>query len=248
MATLNRGWVRVYRKLQDNPIWTESKFTRGQAWVDLILIANHRPGHIRVRGIKVDVGRGQVAHSEVTLAERWQWSKGKVRRFLSELQRTDMVDLHKSNIINLITIKNYDYHQSDGTANSTTDEPANRTTNGLQTELQTDTNKNDKNVKNEKKTPTVSGDCITFNRSTRKFEGISTDYESYLKGQYPAVDVSARLREMETWLDANPKNQKSNYKRFIANWLKREQDRAPRVASEEVGGRAFDKFRRGNAV
>lgn len=47
---------------------------------------------------------------------------------------------------------------------------------------------------------------------------------------YPAVDVRQELREMWGWLDANPKNQKTRngIKRFVTNWLSKEQNRARR--------------------
>lgn len=52
-----------------------------------------------------------------------------------------------------------------------------------------------------------------------------------LQGQwgkaYPAVDVERELASAAAWLMANPANQKSNYARFLTNWLKRCQDRAP---------------------
>ena len=35
----------LHAKLQDNPLWTCEAFTRGQAWVDLILLANHSYGY-----------------------------------------------------------------------------------------------------------------------------------------------------------------------------------------------------------
>ena len=38
----------------------------------------------------------------------------------------------------------------------------------------------------------------------------------------------AEIKAMEAWLLANPNNTKSNYERFITNWLKRAQDKAPR--------------------
>jgi len=35
------GWIRLYRKMQDNPLWTSEPFTRGQAWIDLLMIAGY---------------------------------------------------------------------------------------------------------------------------------------------------------------------------------------------------------------
>ena len=45
---------------------------------------------------------------------------------------------------------------------------------------------------------------------------------------YPAVDVLSELRRMETWATANPVHRKSNWQRFIVNWLTSSQDRALR--------------------
>lgn len=42
---------------------------------------------------------------------------------------------------------------------------------------------------------------------------------------YPACDVNAELKKMAEWLKANPDKKKSQYRRFIVNWLSRTQDR-----------------------
>lgn len=143
----------MWRKISENDLWLSEKFTRGQAWVDLIMLANHKPGILRKRGIRVDIERGQLGWSEVRLAERWKWSRGKVRRFLSELAsgKEPFIVQQKSKITTLITIINYSTYQSDDTTSSTTDS----TTNGHQTDIKQYSNKNGKNGKNEKKEPFV---------------------------------------------------------------------------------------------
>jgi hypothetical protein len=130
-------------------LWTEEPFSRGQAWVDLILLANHRDGFFRVRGQRVEVKRGQVGWSETSLSARWHWSRGKVRRFLAELESKSVqqIEQQKNNLTSLITILNYDQYQGDGTVDGTTD----GTADGPQTDRRRYTNKNVKNVKNEKK-------------------------------------------------------------------------------------------------
>ena len=64
-------------------------------------------------------------------------------------------------------------------------------------------------------------------------------YLSRLKELYPAVDVEQELRNMYGWCDANPKNRKtrSGIKRFITNWLSREQNRARPQAGKSSGDR-----------
>lgn len=44
---------------------------------------------------------------------------------------------------------------------------------------------------------------------------------------YPALNIDVELSKASAWLLSNPKNQKSNYAKFLTNWLSRAQDRAP---------------------
>lgn len=45
---------------------------------------------------------------------------------------------------------------------------------------------------------------------------------------YPALSLDAELSKASAWMIANPKNKKSNYARFLTNWLSRAQDKAPK--------------------
>ena len=81
---------------------------------------------------------------------------------------------------------------------------------------------------------------------------------------FPAVDVRQCCRAALAWLNANPKNGKSNIPRFLTSWLTREQDKAGaqrpgaqpyrRVASDRTPGydlgrtHVFDNTRPGGEV
>jgi hypothetical protein len=54
---------------------------------------------------------------------------------------------------------------------------------------------------------------------------------------YPAVDLDAELAKARAWVLANPKNRKSNWRRFLANWFGRVQDKAPALG----GGKTYGK-------
>jgi len=138
------GWVKLHRKLSDNPIWFAEKFTRGQAWVDLILLANHQDSYFYKRGVKINVKRGQLGRSEVELSDRWSWSRSKVRKFLNDLEKEQQIEQHKTNVTQLVTIINYDnYQQKEQQTEQQKD--SKRTAK----EQQKDTYKNVKNVKND---------------------------------------------------------------------------------------------------
>jgi hypothetical protein len=148
------GWIKLHRQILDSDAWLQEPFTRGQAWVDMLLIANHKEGSILVRGITLKIDRGQLGWSEEKLAKRWKWSRGKVRRFLSNLGSDSVHQIvqQKNAVSSMITILNYDKYQSDDTTNDTT----NDTTDGHQTDIRRYTNKNDKNEKNEKNNTPLS--------------------------------------------------------------------------------------------
>jgi hypothetical protein len=57
------------------------------------------------------------------------------------------------------------------------------------------------------------------------FINLTDEQMGYWTDHFPAVGVKIELMKMESWLQANPTQVKSNYKRFISNWLTRTQDR-----------------------
>lgn len=72
---------------------------------------------------------------------------------------------------------------------------------------------------------------VTFDPATGSFFGLNGDHFGRWSRAYPAVDVEAEVLRAAAWVEANPANRKSNYLRFITNWLSRAQDKAPRVAT-----------------
>jgi len=148
---MSEGWISLHRKVENNYLWLSEKFTRGQAWVDLLLIANHSDGKIRARGILVDVKRGQVGWSCVKLAERWKWGTAKVKRFLNELENEQQIEQQKNNVTTLITIINYNEYQLNGTANRTASGIANEQQIEQQTNSKSTTNNNGNKKNNENK-------------------------------------------------------------------------------------------------
>lgn len=138
-------------------MWQEKPFDRARAWIDLVLQARYDDGYVRIRGIKVLVKRGDVGVSEVGLADRWGWSRGKVRRFLDELETVQQIVQQKNNVSSLISIVNYDLYQADGTANDTADGQ------------QTDTNKKGNKGNNKKPSASPKSKRITVNSDHHLF-------------------------------------------------------------------------------
>ncbi len=126
------GWVKIHRNILNDPLYFAEPFTRMQAFLDLVLIATRQQVSFYKRGIKITVERGQIVKSENEFAERWKWSRGKVRRFLDELENGQenghKIVQQKSRLCNCISIVNYDKYQIDDTTDSTTDDTTDSTT------------------------------------------------------------------------------------------------------------------------
>ena len=107
------GWVKVHRALASSDMWLKETFTRGQAWIDLIMLANFRDGWIIANGEKILIKRGQCGWSTVRLAKRWGWARKKARVFLKSLQQKgQQIQLESSNRTTIITIINYEKFQA----------------------------------------------------------------------------------------------------------------------------------------
>lgn len=118
----DKGYFMIDRGLLEHFIWTEDKpFSRGQAWVDLIGRANWKATERWSGAELVKVKRGQLLTSEGALAERWGWSRGKVRRYLDALEKAEMIVKNSTAKGTAIFLENYAKYQSprptDGTAN-----------------------------------------------------------------------------------------------------------------------------------
>lgn len=65
------------------------------------------------------------------------------------------------------------------------------------------------------------------------WEGVTEEHRATWLQAYPACHIARQLAQMDAWLRANPREaHKSNWLRFITNWLKREQDRGGDVRTD----------------
>lgn len=112
------GWIKLHRKITDNPLYFSEQFNRSMAWIDLLLLANYADNYFFKRGVRVDVKTGQVGYDLDSLAKRWKWSRGKVERFLKMLENDNQIVRQKNNVTTLISIVNYKEYQQDDKANN----------------------------------------------------------------------------------------------------------------------------------
>jgi hypothetical protein len=105
------GWVSINRKLVEHWTWKDRPFSKGQAWIDLILMANHKDNKFPLGDEIIIVERGSLVTSELKLMERWGWSKSKLRYFLNSLEIDSMIVKKTDRKKTTITIVNYGVYQ-----------------------------------------------------------------------------------------------------------------------------------------
>ena len=139
-----QGWIKLHRKIQEHWLYEEKrKFSRFEAWLDLLMMANHEDSRVILGNEIVCVKRGQRITSIRKLCEKWGWSNTKVTQFLKLLETDNMIEVETDTKKTVITIVNYDFYQGINGTKTT----ENRHENDAK-QTQKHTNKNEKNVKN----------------------------------------------------------------------------------------------------
>ncbi len=82
------GWVSLYRKIQEHWIWkSKEPFDKRSAWIDLLLMVNHKDEEIEMDSTIIKIEAGQRITSLEKLAGKWRWSRHKVSNFLNQLEK-----------------------------------------------------------------------------------------------------------------------------------------------------------------
>lgn len=225
-----QGWISVHRQIQEHWLWADKPFSKGQAWIDMLMLANHEDKKTLIDNNIVVIESGSFVTSEHKLSERWGWSRWKVHEFLNLLQSDNMISAktdHRKTTINVINYEKYRYvpvnNQPVTDQSPTTDRPL------------TDTNNNDNNANNENKfvkeseekdTPTleeIKDYCLERNNSVdaeRFFDYYSANGWVQGKGK-PIKDWKACVRTWERGFSA-PKQEPKEKPSFDIEKLEKE--------------------------
>lgn len=230
------GFFIIFRELFNDPLWLNGSPTMKLLMIYLMGKVNHEPSMWMWEGEKFEVQRGQT----ITSLEKLQREIGKgvsiqnIRTALNNLEKYGFLTNQSTKSGRLITIVNYDELQGiDNKTNKDTNKDLTKTSQRPNKDLTTNNNNNNiNNDKNDKKIHTALNDKnhstlkkkINFNFDTNKWENITKEDIEIWSSAYPACDINMGLNQMRAWLIANPNKRKTNYRRFITNWLSRWQD------------------------
>lgn len=200
-----QGWIPVNRQLQEHWLWEEKPFSPGQAWIDLLMLANHENKKIPYKGKIITCERGTVNLSILYLADRWGWSRKKTRRFLDLLESDGMVTVKATTHRTTITIENYALYNDKGTTKA--QQGSNK---GTAEEQQAPITNNDNNDNNN-----------TNNNKYGEFENVVLSDEELekLKTKYP--NYEEYIEKLSAYMASKGKRYKSHYATILA-WIRKD--------------------------
>lgn len=134
--------------MQAHWLWKDEKFTKAQAWLDLLMSACYQPSEFTANGVLISLERGDIGMSQLTMAERWGWSRGRVKRFLNDLEKHQMAvqrSVQRSvqgsvQRVTVVSICNYSKYQGIEGVNGTTHDTTPGTTGGAYSRSKEDKN------------------------------------------------------------------------------------------------------------
>jgi hypothetical protein len=210
---MNHGYIKLHRRLRDNPLWKDKPFTRGQAWIDLLLRANHKDNEVLFRNDIVKIERGELFVTERELAGAWGWGRTRVKTFLKLLENRTMIERKINPKANHITILNYSKYQGSRTKNEP--QPNQKRTTA---EPQPCLNNNVKNVKNNKNN-TIYCSIPLIKRDGAFFvtEEMLNEYQDI----FPGMEIKLAINYIKKWNEDNPNKRKTarGIKKHILRFL-----------------------------
>jgi hypothetical protein len=227
-----RGFYQMARGWQDNPLFGNAEYSERDAWVWLVEHAAWRPTKLRVKGVVIDLIRGQLCFAQRFMAEKWRWSKSRVDRFLKRLSAESMISICSKNGAtaghpagqgqSVISICNYDKYQSPEAVDRGNAVPENGATAGQQRGKEEEYKK-DKKEEERSLTADAASDYAFSGRVIRLKEGQFSQWQA----AYPNLDLRAVLQSRDDWLatEADP-GARSRWFMSTSNWLAARHSRA----------------------
>lgn len=234
MVNKYQGYIALHRQIQDNFLFMEDRqFSKFEAWIHILLMANHSDAEFLLGNELIKVKRGQFITSELKLMKEWKWSKSKLRAFLLLLEQQGMIIKKSDNKKTALTVVNYGDYQDSKTAKKL---PSNHEQTSK--EHQKDTNKNEendsKNENNEEELP----------KPNRFSPPILIDIKSYfiekeLTNKYAELEAIKfyNFYDSKNWMVG--KNKMSKWKSAASGWLSRIEEQGLKEMKGERNQKLF---------
>ena len=209
---MNQGYIALHRRILDNPILTKSRtYSRFEAFIYMLLRANHKENKVVIGNQMVLVKRGSFVTSQKKLQIVFNWGSSKLKAFLLLLENDKMIDIKTNNLATMITVIKWDAYQGLQKSNRKQSESKQKTT-GKQSE----TNNND----------------IIMNNNENKEQSFIDLVKKISKEKHKDIPDDIIDDFCNYWTEKNIAGKKMKYQmqqtfsieRRLSKWLKNQKD------------------------
>ena len=186
-----QGWIKLHRKLLENPIVCKDS-DHLAVWVYLLLNATHEAYPALFKGKKITLEPGQLITGRKSISNKLSVSESKVKRILIELENDHQIDRQRSNQNSLISILNWDKYQDCADV-----EIEEQNTYKIHTQ---------KNKKNDQ--PVTSQNCYITTHSSESFDNSDQPVTSHRPASDQPVTTNKNVKNVKN----NKKNNKKQHK------------------------------------
>lgn len=188
------GYVRLYRKILDNPIiWKDSDHVA--IWIYLLLNATHKEISVIFKGEKTILRPGQLIVGSKAIAEELNINYVKVHRVLNDFKIEKQIEKQASNKNSLITILNWEKYQSCEKQNEI---QMKSSCNSDEIQMKNECNTTEKQLKNNCNSSENKQECKECNNNTSSY--------SYLEEKYARMINSAEKELLDNLLETYDKD------------------------------------------
>lgn len=232
------GWIALHRRITEHWLWKEKPFSKGQAWIDILLECNHAERKTLIKGVLLKCSRGESINSLKTWAARWGWTVAATRHFLFLLEQDEMIQTKNERVTTRLSVCNYESYQDKQHAEQT---QSKRRANAEQTQSNTNNNDNNDNKgtreqeEESAEAPPLAPVAVILLPTNRyattgeEFVFTEANREEYAS-LYLGVNIDVELRKMRAWLISNEKRRKTKggMLTFVNTWLSKAQNESNR--------------------
>ena len=114
---MKKGWIKIHRKILDNPLVKFSKnYSYAEAWLYLLLRAAYTDQKVLIGSEIYNLKTGEIITSQKKLCKQFGWGNSRLRTFLKLYEKDNMIKIKTNSKLTHLTIINYRTNQVEQTA------------------------------------------------------------------------------------------------------------------------------------
>jgi DNA-binding transcriptional MocR family regulator len=212
---MEQGYVKLYRKIFDNPIVSKDCETLS-IWIYLLLNATHKEQKVIFNGKTTTLKSGELITGIISISEKLKINKNKIQRTLKLFENDKQIEQQTTNKNRLITVLNWGMYQNNDKQNDK--QMINK---WETTDKQVITNKNDKNDNNERNN--IKENIIKKKYGSYKNVLLTDEEYNKLLTEYKEDKTRKLITYLDEYIEMKGYKAKSHYlciKKWVVKALK----------------------------